>query len=241
VSARAVDIRILLSLLRGLPRRGSHAESLQAFYGPQAAGYDSFRERLLAGRRELIGMLSPPAGARIVELGGGTGHNLGYFGEGLARCAGVEIVDLCPALLAEARRRWAGAGNVRVVEADAATWRPDAPVDCVYFSYALTMVPDWRAAIENAVAMLRPGGTLGVVDFYVSAADPESGLARHGLFTRHFWPRWLAHDGVHPSPEHPARLRALVPDHVLHERRAPVPYLPGLRAPYYIFVGRRGG
>ena len=159
----------------------------------------------------------------------------------LARLGGVTVVDLCPALLAEARRRWANAANVHVAEADATAWQPDAPVDCVYFSYALTMIPDWRGAIDNALAMLKPGGTLGVVDFYVSAADPAPGLVRHGLFTRHFWPRWFGHDGVLPSPEPLAQLRTHLPDHVLHERRAPVPYLPGLRAPYYIFVGRRGG
>ena len=39
------DARVLLQLLRGQPRRGSQAERLQAFYGPQARGYDAFRER----------------------------------------------------------------------------------------------------------------------------------------------------------------------------------------------------
>jgi len=241
VSARAVDLRILARLLRGMPRGGSLAERLQAFYGPQAAGYDAFRERLLAGRGDLIAMLDVPDGAQVVELGGGTGHNLGYFGAPLARLGGATVVDLCPALLAEARRRWAGAPNVHVVEADATAWRPDALVDCVYFSYALTMMPDWRGAIDNALALLKPRGTLGVVDFYVSDAEPAPGMARHGVFTRHFWPRWFGHDGVHPSPEPLAYLRACLPDHALQERRAPVPYLPGLKAPYYLFVGRKAG
>ncbi len=241
MSARAVDLRILARLLRGMPRGGSLAERLQAFYGPQAAGYDAFRERLLAGRGDLIAMLDVPDGAQVVELGGGTGHNLGYFGAPLARLGGATVVDLCPALLAEARRRWAGAPNVHVVEADATAWRPDALVDCVYFSYALTMMPDWRGAIDNALALLKPRGTLGVVDFYVSDAEPAPGMARHGVFTRHFWPRWFGHDGVHPSPEPLAYLRACLPDHALQERRAPVPYLPGLKAPYYLFVGRKAG
>lgn len=239
MSDRALDLRVLKSLLRGMPRGGSQAERLEAFYGPQAEAYDAFRERLLAGRGDMVGLLAPRSGARVVELGGGTGNNLSYFGARLARFRNVEIVDLCPALLAEARRRWADAANVRVVEADAAAWRPDAPVDCVYLSYALSMMPDWRAVLDNAVTMLRPGGTLGVVDFYISTADGGPGVVRHGAFTRHFWPRWFAHDGVRLSPAPLAYLRALVPDHRLYERRAPVPYLPGLRVPYYIFVGRR--
>ena len=35
-------------------------------------------------------------------------------------------------------------------------------VDVVTFSYALTMIPDWRAAIRNAFRMLKPGGRIGV-------------------------------------------------------------------------------
>ncbi|MGB5833439.1 MAG: hypothetical protein WBG92_15785 [Thiohalocapsa sp.] len=52
---------------------------------------------------------------------------------------------------------------MRVIEADACTYRPARPVDLVYFSYALTMIPDWPAAIDNALAMINTGGLLGVV------------------------------------------------------------------------------
>ena len=142
------DARILWQLVRGQPRKGSHAERLQAFYAPQAHRYDDFRERLLHGRRELIEWLAPPAGARVVELGGGTGRNLLYFGERLAELASLELVDLCPALLEQARQRTAHLPNVRVVEADAVSYRPDQPVDCVYFSYLflgrLPVSPDWK-------------------------------------------------------------------------------------------------
>ena len=53
---------------------------------------------------------------------------------------------------------------------------PEAPVDVVTFSYSLTMIPDWFAAIENALRMLRPGGQIGVVDFYVSRKYPAQPL-----------------------------------------------------------------
>jgi S-adenosylmethionine-diacylgycerolhomoserine-N-methlytransferase len=238
------DLRVLLALLRGQRRRGPQAARLEAFYGPQAARYDGFRERLLHGRQELIDRLQPPPGGRVVELGAGTGRNLLFFdqGPGGARLAGLgrlTLVDLCPSLLAVARRRTADLANVQVVEADACRWQPEQPVDTVYFAYALTMIPDWQAAVDNALAMLKPGGQLGVVDFYVSAATPPPGLVKHDAFTRAFWPRWFGHDGVHPSPEPLQLLRERLPEHALSERRAPVPYLPGLRMPYYLFIGRR--
>ena len=233
------DLSILRHLLRGMPRRASHAERLQAFYAPQAARYDAFRERLLAGREELIAALRPAPGSRVVELGAGTGRNLGHFGDALRSFASVELVELCPAMAERARSRTNGLPNVRVIEADAARHRPDAPADCVYFSYSLTMIPDWRAAIANAIAMLAPGGRLGVVDFYVSPRRAPANAAQHSAFTRRFWPMWFAHDGVRVDAEHLPALRRALPDHAVAERRAPLPYLPGLRAPYYVFVGAK--
>jgi S-adenosylmethionine-diacylgycerolhomoserine-N-methlytransferase len=241
----AGDTRVLWSMLRGQPRRGSHAERLAAFYGPQAGEYDAFRERLLHGRAEMIHGLMDAlqarrgslAGAHLVELGGGTGRNLLYFGDRLDELGRVDLVDLCAPLLAEARRRFAHRGAIHITEADACTWRPEEAVDAVYFSYALTMIPDWRAALDNAIAMLKPGGVLGVVDFYVSDAHPAPGLARHDAFTRFFWPRWFAHDGVHPHPSHLRALRERLPDHRLQESTAAVPYLPLLRVPFYRFIG----
>jgi S-adenosylmethionine-diacylgycerolhomoserine-N-methlytransferase len=234
------DALVLLRLLRGQPRRGALAERLQAFYAPQAAHYDAFRERLLRGRAELIERLSPHPGEWLVELGAGTGRNLDFLGERLAHLDRVELVDLCPALLDQARLRARGRANVRVIEGDVLSYRPERLVDCVYFSYSLTMIPDWEGALANALAMLRPGGRLGVVDFYVSETTPAPGLARHGRLARWFWPRWFGHDGVHPNPAHLPALRRLLPEHHLSEKLAPVPYLPGMRVPYYCFLGRSG-
>jgi S-adenosylmethionine-diacylgycerolhomoserine-N-methlytransferase len=239
MSGATPDATVLRSLLRGLPRQGSHAERLQAFYGPQAGQYDAFRERLLHGRRDLIELLAPADGADIVELGGGTGRNAEFFGAARDRVEALEIVDVCAPLLDEARARARRMPRLRVVEADATTYRPDRPVDVVYFSYALTMIPDWRAAIANAIAMLKPGGTLGVVDFHVSAAQPAPGCIRHSALTRCFWPFWFRHDGVRVSSEHLPLLRRRLPDHEFREARAKVPYLPFARVPYYVFVGRK--
>lgn len=233
------DFAVLGQLLRGMPSLESHAERLQAFYAPQADRYDAFRERLLPGRRAMIEQLRPVPGARIVELGAGTGRNLAFFGEAIPSFSSVELVDLCPALLERARARTAELPNVRVVEADAASYRPASAVECVYLSFALTMIPDWRAALANAVGMLKPGGRLGVVDFYISPSPASKHPARHSAFSRWFWPAWFAHDGVHLNADHLPTLCRLLPMHQVAESRAPVPYLPGLRVPYYVFVGTK--
>jgi len=233
------DFAILRRMLRGMPRATSHAVALSEFYGPQAGHYDRFRERLLCGRAELIARLPLTENAHVVELGGGTGRNVEFFGARLERIATIEIVDVCAPLLARARERARSIPQLRAVEADASTYRPAQPVDCVYFSYALTMMPDWRDALANALAMLKPGGTLGVVDFHVSPARPDAGCERHSMLTRNFWPAWFRHDGVRLDAAHLPALRRLMPDHTFVEERARVSYLPFGRVPYYIFIGRK--
>lgn len=235
----AAEAKILLSLLRGMPRKASHADALAGFYGPQAEAYDQFREQLLKGREELIAALPAGAGARVVELGGGTGRNLEFFGARLKSFAAVDVVDLCRPLLDVAARRAASMPNVRVIHDDASTYRPSAPVDCVYLSYALTMMPPWEAVIDNVAAMLRPGGTIGVVDFYVSPARPPAGRVRHDWLTRTLWPAWFGHDGVRLSADRLTRLQERFETIQLLERRARVPYIPLVTAPYYVFIGRK--
>ncbi len=225
----------LMQLLRGQRRHGDHAGRLQAFYAPQADGYDDFRERLLHGRQELVaGLLANLAQTNrpiLAELGAGTGKNLDYIGREVARFKRIDLVDLCPALLAIARRRAASLANVKVIEADVRRYRPAAALDAVLCSYSLSMMPEWREVLDLALALLKPGGTMAVVDFTVTAGQSR--------FARRFWQAWFGHDGVRLSPEHLALLRRHFPEHRYQERRCAVPYLPGLTVPYYLFIGRK--
>lgn len=227
------DVSVLARLLRGQPQTGSHAENLQAFYAPQAERYDHFRERLLQGREALLDLVDVWPGDRVVELGGGTGSNLDRLGKRLARLESYDLVDLCPALLDIARGRAARhvSANIRIHEADATTWRPTAQADVALLSYSLTMIPDWQVALDNALAMLKRGGKLAIVDFHL----PQD-LAP---LTANFWRRWFAHDGVHLSHEHLPALESRLETLTRIERKAEVPYLPGVRVPYYLFIGRK--
>ena len=233
------DSRVLWQMLRGQPRSGTAAERLQAFYAPQASRYDAFRARLLHGREELIERLAIPHNGVVVELGGGTGSNIDRFGRRMQTLRRYTLVDLCTALLEQARSRAEVHQNVELVEGDVTRYQPPEPVDCVFLSYSLTMIDDWRAALANAISMLKPGGTLGVVDFYISSARPRAGYVRHAGWERWLWRRWFAHDGVRLSPEHIEALADALPDHVRLERQGALPYVPTLKVPYYLFMGRK--
>ncbi len=236
------DLKMLYHFLLKPVRGKDHAARLESFYAGQAEGYDDYRRRLLKGRQELWNAIEIPEGGVWVDLGGGTGQNLENFGDEIGKLKKIYLVDLSPSLLEMARKRISDKGwtNVEAVEADATTFQPEGgAADVVSFSYSLTMIPDWFAAIENAKAMLKPGGQIGVVDFYVSRKYPTDGLVRHRWFTRSFWPVWFAGDNVFVSSDHvPFLHRHFEPAH-FEESRAKMPYLPLLRVPYYTFVGRK--
>lgn len=232
------DLSTLWQMARGQSGSSSHAARLEAFYRPQAAAYDRFRERLLMGREGLIAALDIRAGQQVLELGAGTGRNAEFFAAVVPTLARLCLVDLCPALLEQARLRAARWTNCEVIEADATHYQATG-MDRVFLSYALSMMPDWHTVLNNACAMLADDGLLGVVDFYVADAQPSSGLARHGALTRWLWPRWFAHDGVRLDSASLRALRTQLTMVHLYEGLAHVPYLPGLRVPYFVFVGRR--
>ena len=182
----ANDLKILYHLALAPIRGKTHQERLESFYARQAEDYDAFRARLLQGRRELYELLPTPENGVWIEMGGGTGANLEYLGPRLQTLKEVHVVDLSPSLLQIAQKRVEqhGWNHVHLHQADVTTFQLPAPADVITFSYSLTMIPDWFAALENAARLLKPGGTLGVVDFFIARKFPAEGFRRHGWWTR---------------------------------------------------------
>jgi S-adenosylmethionine-diacylgycerolhomoserine-N-methlytransferase len=95
------------------------------------------------------------------------------------------------------------------------------PFDTVFFSYCLSMVPTWPGALEAALAALRPGGTLLIVDFWDQRDLPV--WFRGGL------KRWLSLFHVHYRPEVHQAIEALG-----RSGRAEVTFQPVARRYAYI-------
>ena len=240
------EIRTLYALAVHRVRGRTHKERLESFYQEQAKGYDAFRRRLLLGREQMVrDACARVEGGIWVDMGGGTGANLVMLGDqAVMQFAKIYLVDLCAPLMEVARRRCAERGwhHVEVVEGDATCWEPNegmGAVDLITFSYSLTMIPDWFAAINHAARLLAPDGLLGVVDFYVARKHPEDGMAAHSWLQRSFWPVWFATDNVHLSADHLPYLRAAFRSCSCIEQTMAAPYvgrvLPAV--PYYIFIG----
>jgi S-adenosylmethionine-diacylgycerolhomoserine-N-methlytransferase len=225
------------------PIRGTdHGARMEDFYGGQAEAYDDFRRKMLRGREDVYGKIDVPTGGIWVDMGGGTASNLEYLGSRISQLKKVYVVDLAGSMLKVARNRAEKHGwtNVETVEADVTTFQPpEGTADVVTFSYSLTMIPDWFAALENARALLKPGGQIGVVDFYVSRKFPAEGHHRHGWLARSFWPIYFGTNNVFPSPDHIPYLHRHFEPVQLTEGYTRFPYQFRLPVPYYTFIGRK--
>jgi len=239
MSTWLADLKILASMAKGLPTSGGAASQLDSFYAPQAAHYDRFREKLLHGRAEMLQSLGIQAGHHVAEIGAGTGRTVEFYRDQLDTLGHVDLVDLCEPLLRQAQARLDNHPKVSVHHADACTWEANQPLDRVYFSYSLTMIPPWFAAIDNAYQNLAAGGLIGVVDFQVAPRGGSSRGFKQGKLGRFFWPFWFDHDGVRLNSDLLAYLQYRFETLEVRELRSSVPYMPGLQVPYFIFIGRK--
>lgn len=149
-----------------------HAVLMDKIYRRQRHIYDATRKFYLLGRDPLIAGLAPPDGGAVLEIACGTGRNLIAVARRWPR-AQAHGFDISEAMLATARANVARAGladRITLAQGDAAAFDPAAlfgraSFDRVVISYALSMIPPWRAAIDAALATLAPKGELHVVDF----------------------------------------------------------------------------
>jgi S-adenosylmethionine-diacylgycerolhomoserine-N-methlytransferase len=171
--------------------------------------YDATRRYYLLGRDPMLERISRrPAGA-VLEIGCGTARNLRVLAE-TAPHHTLYGLDASLAMLATARTaldREGCMGQVTLAQGLAENFNPTAqlgvegPFDVIFFSYVLSMIPKWRAALARALTHLAPNGRLYIVDFW-DQADLPPGVASL-LHT------WLSLFNVHPRPELLRTLRAL--------------------------------
>jgi S-adenosylmethionine-diacylgycerolhomoserine-N-methlytransferase len=177
----------------------THAALMDATYRHQRLIYDATRAYFLLGRDYLLAELDVPRGGHVLEVACGTGRNLDKLSKARpdARLYGL---DISAQMLLSAQAKLGT--RAHLAQADACTFRPStlfdvAQFDRIFLSYAVSMIPDWMGAVEQAVAHLAPGGSLHIVDFGRQHRLPR--IFGTGLNA------WLAR--FHVTPRHDLRDR----------------------------------
>lgn len=182
---------------------GGQAALMDGIYRSQRHIYDLTRKYYLFGRDGMIEQLDAPADATVIEIACGTGRNLAAIARRWQGSA-IHGLDISAEMLKSARTTLGTGARLALGDActfDSATTFGRDTYDRVVLSYALSMIPDWEAALHHAARLVAPGGSLHVVDFGTLARMPAP-LAR-GLRG------WLARFHVTPREElHEALLRA---------------------------------
>ncbi|WP_313194289.1 class I SAM-dependent methyltransferase [Shinella zoogloeoides] len=142
--------------------------------------YDATRKYYLLGRDPMLAGLHPKPGGAVLEIGCGTGRNLVKAAR-LYPEARFHGIDISQEMLAAAEKAIEGAGlgdRVRLARADAAAFDPQSAFgqegyDRIFISYTVSMIPQWRQVMAEAMARLAPGGELHVADFGDMAGLPR--------------------------------------------------------------------
>jgi S-adenosylmethionine-diacylgycerolhomoserine-N-methlytransferase len=173
---------------------------MNRMYRRQRHFYDGTRRYYLLGRDQLISRLQPDAGSCVLEIGCGTGRNLVLAGRlyPAARFFGIDVSTEMLTSAIAAISRGGLTSRVRVAHGDGTAFDPQRlfgipRFDHVMISYSLSMIPGWRGVLQAAIAHLKPGGRLHIVDFGRQERLP--GVARALLR------RWLAIFDVTPRDD----------------------------------------
>ena len=150
----------------------AHAVLMDRVYRRQRYIYDFTRKYYLLGRDRLVRDLGAQPGERIVEVGCGTARNLIRVAERYpgARLYGLDASAEMLRTAAESIARAKLTDRIILKHGLAEDMTPgffglDRAFDHAIFSYSLSMIPDWRAALQAASGSVRPEGFVHVVDF----------------------------------------------------------------------------
>jgi S-adenosylmethionine-diacylgycerolhomoserine-N-methlytransferase len=200
------------------PETADHSDLMDRIYRHQRYIYDITRKYYLFGRDRMIRELDLKPGDRLVEVGCGTARNLVRIAKAYpeARLFGLDASHEMLKSAADTVRRAGLEDRITLTHGYAENLAPamfgeTAPFEAVLFSYSLSMIPDWKAAINAGARNLAPGGRIHIVDF--GDLTGLGSLGRAAMLT------WLGLFHVSPRVELLQRLE--------HEPSAALRLLPG--------------
>jgi len=141
-------------------------------YRRQRHIYDLTRKYYLLGRDRLVRELGAKSGEAIVEIGCGTARNLIRIAEAYpdTKLYGLDASHEMLLSAEESVKRAGLSHRIMLVHGLAEDMNPalfgrTEPFDHAIFSYSLSMIPDWRAALSAAASATQTDGRIHIADF----------------------------------------------------------------------------
>lgn len=141
-------------------------KAVRTSFEESPAIYQAFEDKYHFFRNlnsKLLAKMTIPAGARILDVGCGTGASSIHMAQAVAESE-VWGLDLSPAMLAAARERGARLGRLHFVEGDGARPRDfvEGPFDAIIYSASIFLIPDYLESLKQAHEILKQGGQVGL-------------------------------------------------------------------------------
>jgi phosphatidylethanolamine/phosphatidyl-N-methylethanolamine N-methyltransferase len=157
------------------PRAALDTDAVRTAYRRWAAIYDqSFGGVSAIARRRTVALVNELPGARVLEVGVGTGLAL----ERYRRDKRITGIDLSAEMLARARARvkrlkLSNVDQLREMDAEATDF-PDDTFDIAAAMFVASVVPHPRRLLAEMQRVVREGGHLLFVNHFAAAARPRA-------------------------------------------------------------------
>lgn len=117
-------------------------------------------------RQETVGSLHLQIGQTVLDVGCGTGRNFPLILEKIGPTGKLVGVDYTSDMLARAQERVGREGwqNIEVIQGDAARIELGQMFDAALSTLAISVIPDYRGALDRMLAHVKPGGWLAIGD-----------------------------------------------------------------------------
>ena len=129
-------------------------------------------EELPEARQFIVHSLKVPPESKVLEIGAGTGKNFPFYRDDVLYTA----LDINRKMLARAEKRRSGLHktNIETNEGNATSLCfNDGTFDAALAVYALSAIPDSNKAFAELERVVKPGGTIGILDFnYIKTIYP---------------------------------------------------------------------
>jgi demethylmenaquinone methyltransferase/2-methoxy-6-polyprenyl-1,4-benzoquinol methylase len=153
------------------------ARRVRGVFDSVAGRYDLMNDLMSGGmhrlwKRYAVGVAAPRAGARVLDLAGGTGDLARLFADAAGPSGRVVLTDINGAMLAEGRDKLLDRGlSLDVVQCDAERLPfRDRAFDVVSIAFGLRNVTRKDDALAEMRRVLAPGGVAVVLEFSKVAA-----------------------------------------------------------------------